>query len=372
MARFQKQHPFFKITFEDGRAPLLGGKPDKKVLLNDQVVGELSFNMTGYIGTLPTPDGKTTSLTESSFTKWSAEARKQNRIAKDMAARNEQSNRRFIRASPTTNGDVWRCFFETKSSDVGEMSMFIPRSAVIAGIDLVGQEKLTLGFFDGIEKPAHFPHPSSESFTSSNPRLLPGRYTMGAYKTTDPAYTAVLIGDPNPTTLQEHLTKHSLERPDVDLLRSEGPEAWNDQVKDITIIQTDVYNELRKIHQSDFFPVLHLPLHGQATPRMSIFERPQKKPKIFMPESDAAAFKLQLNFNGYRTEVYDQPWTALFREDDVLRPEVQNFPHGTHEDEASLFFTKKFGKDPVWVEQEADLETVLRNHKDVEALFEPK
>lgn len=52
------------------------------VLLNGNVVGELYFNIHGYVGTLPLPNGKQLALPESSIGRFQREIRHINREAK--------------------------------------------------------------------------------------------------------------------------------------------------------------------------------------------------------------------------------------------------------------------------------------------------
>lgn len=52
------------------------------VLLNGTAVGELYFNMHGYVGTLPLPNGKQLSIPESAISRFEREIRRINRDAK--------------------------------------------------------------------------------------------------------------------------------------------------------------------------------------------------------------------------------------------------------------------------------------------------
>jgi len=52
------------------------------VLLNGQKVGQLYYNMTGYCGALPLPDGKNVSIGERGVAAFKKEAARINRMAK--------------------------------------------------------------------------------------------------------------------------------------------------------------------------------------------------------------------------------------------------------------------------------------------------
>ena len=69
-----KQH---KVTLRETRegCQILEKEPRYDVLLNGEKVGQLSFNMTGYCGTLPLPSGRQLGMPEggiSTFRKMAA------------------------------------------------------------------------------------------------------------------------------------------------------------------------------------------------------------------------------------------------------------------------------------------------------------
>ena len=47
----------FKITLRERGKAILQTNPDFDILLNGSVFGQLTYNMTGYIGYLPLPEG---------------------------------------------------------------------------------------------------------------------------------------------------------------------------------------------------------------------------------------------------------------------------------------------------------------------------
>lgn len=61
-----------------------------EVRLKGQIVGELYFNTRGYVGTLPTPEGKNLQIPEGSITSFRREAAKLNR---EFAAANQVISR---------------------------------------------------------------------------------------------------------------------------------------------------------------------------------------------------------------------------------------------------------------------------------------
>ena len=72
-----------KVSLRETRAgcSIMEREPRYDVLLNGQKVGQLYFNMRGYVGTLPLPNGKKIGLPESGITAWRKEAATINREA---------------------------------------------------------------------------------------------------------------------------------------------------------------------------------------------------------------------------------------------------------------------------------------------------
>lgn len=60
-------------------------RPDYDLLLNSSVVGEVYFNMTGYVGTLPQQDGSRFTLGEEGISSYRAEIARINRSARETA-----------------------------------------------------------------------------------------------------------------------------------------------------------------------------------------------------------------------------------------------------------------------------------------------
>ena len=72
----------FKITLKKRPKAILQTKPDFDILLNGEVVGPLTYNMTGYIGYLPLPEGGKMDFGEISLTAYRREIARLNREAR--------------------------------------------------------------------------------------------------------------------------------------------------------------------------------------------------------------------------------------------------------------------------------------------------
>ena len=76
----------FKITLRERRKAVLQTKPDFNILLNGEVFGTLTYNMTGYIAYLPLPEGGKMDFGEISLTAYRREIAALNREARLVGA----------------------------------------------------------------------------------------------------------------------------------------------------------------------------------------------------------------------------------------------------------------------------------------------
>ena len=72
----------FRLTLRAKPSAPLQRHPDYTLLLNGTVVGEVYFNMTGYVGTLPQPDGTAFTPGEAGISAYRAEITRINREAR--------------------------------------------------------------------------------------------------------------------------------------------------------------------------------------------------------------------------------------------------------------------------------------------------
>lgn len=75
-------------------------RPDLDLLLNSEVVGEVYYNMTGYVGTLPQPDGTTFTPGETGISTYRAEVARINRGARERSTWRGKRCRTFLHARP--------------------------------------------------------------------------------------------------------------------------------------------------------------------------------------------------------------------------------------------------------------------------------
>jgi len=68
-----------KLVKTTRNCQMLERTPRYDVILNDKTVGQLYFNMRGYVGTLPLPDGSQLDIGECSITEYRKEVAKLNR-----------------------------------------------------------------------------------------------------------------------------------------------------------------------------------------------------------------------------------------------------------------------------------------------------
>ena len=75
------QEPF-KLALRARPTTPLRRHPDYDLILNGEVVGEVYYNMTGYVGTLPQPDGTGFTPGETGISAYRAEIARSNREAR--------------------------------------------------------------------------------------------------------------------------------------------------------------------------------------------------------------------------------------------------------------------------------------------------
>ncbi|MBL1435544.1 MAG: hypothetical protein COB08_005020 [Rhodobacteraceae bacterium] len=74
----------FKITLKERRKVILQTKHDFDIMLNGKVFGQLTYNMTGYIGYLPLPEGGKMDFGETGITAYRRTIASLNREARLM------------------------------------------------------------------------------------------------------------------------------------------------------------------------------------------------------------------------------------------------------------------------------------------------
>lgn len=78
----QPIHEPFRLALRTRPTTPFQRRPDYDLLLNGEVVGEVYYNMTGYVGTLPQPDGTTFIPGEMGISAYRTEIARVNRDAR--------------------------------------------------------------------------------------------------------------------------------------------------------------------------------------------------------------------------------------------------------------------------------------------------
>lgn len=78
----QPMHEPFRLALRARPTTPLQPRPDYDLLQNGVVVGKVYYNMTGYVGTLPQPDGTTFTPGETSISAYRTEIARVNRDAR--------------------------------------------------------------------------------------------------------------------------------------------------------------------------------------------------------------------------------------------------------------------------------------------------
>lgn len=120
------KQPEFKITFHKRRSrDFMDPHPDYAVCLNGEQVGELTHNLTGYAGHLPTITGVKVDIGQVSMGAWNALKHRLNDEGARAIAACVNDNERVINAHHTWNNRVMRIFNGTDERYVLEEALMM-------------------------------------------------------------------------------------------------------------------------------------------------------------------------------------------------------------------------------------------------------
>lgn len=133
-----------KLAEKSGRE-ILERQPRYNVLLNDQPVGELYYNMTGYVGYLPTICGGKMDIGERGISAYRKEAARLNNEAAAAIKAHYEDDRRIVLTRPTnSSGDR----FVISDDGLERQCHILRRSSLLLAESLFGKDAaLGLGFF---------------------------------------------------------------------------------------------------------------------------------------------------------------------------------------------------------------------------------
>jgi len=145
----RKESPAFRIKLEEstrGRA-MLERTPRYDILVNGEVQGQLSYNMRGYIGYLPTIHGSKMDIGEKSISAFRKEIRILNREAEEAIAREIAGQRRIARVLPTEDSRIVAAvtMAETDNPEI----LFISKRSLSVAKTIFGRDDVSADFFEG-------------------------------------------------------------------------------------------------------------------------------------------------------------------------------------------------------------------------------
>lgn len=153
------QTPRFRITLE--RQPsrhMLEQSPRYDVLVNGKKVEELTYNMRGYVGYLPTITGAKMDIGERAISAFRKEATVLNREAERLILVALHGERRIAHTWPTSDGT--KVFALARDEEGTNSFHLLSRREVLEAEKLFGTREIGIGFFE--------PYP----FTEEGPTVL--------------------------------------------------------------------------------------------------------------------------------------------------------------------------------------------------------
>lgn len=140
-----------KLIEKPGRY-MLEKTPRYDVSLNGEVVDELYFNMTGYVGGLPTVQGSVMNIGEKPISAWRKEAAAINReAAQAIAALSDDPRKISGPGSVRPTEDARYALVVSSVRGDAYQADVVPRRALIKAFENAGGNPVGLGFFGGVE-----------------------------------------------------------------------------------------------------------------------------------------------------------------------------------------------------------------------------
>lgn len=297
----------FKLSLREKKSPhFMETKPRYDVLVNDKVVDELYFNMTGYRGCLMSIDGHRVALRESGISTFKREVGVINREAKIRLERNSCGDHHLTKWDLTINSNVMHLTFLASSADPEpEVTMYVDTLQFKAATALMDPSDVTPLFFDAVDAAPLMMAGDMRGFQSGSEE----RYTLAIFDTSDPDWVAVATGS---IALQVEDAMMSLDIPvrtSIDALSAGMAGEWAGRVSSVNFITRDTLENLIAVHGGDFMPVRRLPGWGTFSEKPDVFApiiaSSGDRPMILLTQEQDEIYAEKLRDMGHRVSVLE-------------------------------------------------------------------
>lgn len=298
----------FKLSLREKKSPhFMETKPRYDVLVNDKVVDELYFNMTGYRGCLMNIDGHRVALRESGISTFKREVGAINREAKIRLERNSCGDHHLTKWARTVNSDVMHLTFLASGQDFQpEITMFVDTQQFKASTELMDPSDVTPLFFEevvavplmtaGDMSGCGFGYGSDDE-----------RYTLAIFDTSDLDWLAVASGSIKPHLHDVIMHSDAPVQTSIKVLSENTPEQWADGVAHLAFISRATMENLIAVHGSDFMPVRRLPGSGTFSEKPDVFApiiaSSGDRPMILLTQDQDDLYAQKLRDMGHRVSV---------------------------------------------------------------------
>jgi hypothetical protein len=291
----------FKLSLKERKSPhSMERHPRYDVMVGDQKVDQLYFNMTGYTGTLMDIHGTRILLGEKGISAWKKEVAAINREARNTMALNDTDPRRIEKVERTLDGYLRKLTFDDGSD------MCVRDDHYRAGVELFGEDRLSPKFFEPQENRT----PIIPGITIRTGEMWGSiRFGLKIFETSDPDQVAIATGYAPALTgkiiygATDHKLPENWGLSDISGVFSELKDNWTAEMERIVFISRDTFDEIVEANGSDFLRSDILPGHGVTSEKHKVIGETitstRARPDILMSSEELREYGEFISEQGY-------------------------------------------------------------------------
>lgn len=293
----------FRLSLKERKSPhFMERHPRYDVMVGDEKVSELYFNMTGYRGALMSVFGFEVDIGERGISTWKRAVSQLNSEARDVMKMNDEDPRRIEKAERTVAGDLTKLTFD-------DGSYFCVQERIYrAAVEIFGQDRLSPAFFEPEDdQVAIYPHGTIRTGETWDKPL----FVLEVFDTEDPDQVAVvsgrlpallgkiIYGDTTHPNLPEQWGR-------ADLAERLGDD-WHQSAEQVVLLRRETVEEIAELNKRDFIRSSLLPGRGIASEPVRVFSQritsTSERPKLILSEDQADKYAVFLQERGFASEV---------------------------------------------------------------------
>lgn len=293
----------FHLRLKERKSPhFMERHPRYDVLVGDEKVSELYFNMTGFRGSLMSVFGFEVDIGERGISTWKKAVSQLNAEARDVMKMNDEDPRRIEKAERTVVGDLMKLTFD-------DGSYFCVQERIYrAAVEIFGQDRLSPAFFEPEEdNVAIYPHATIRTGETWDQPL----FVLEVFDTEDPDQVAVVSGR-LPALLGKIIYGYTTHPnlPDewgrADLAERFGDD-WHQSAEQVVFLRRETVEEIARLNGRDFIRSSLLPGRGIASEPVRIFSEKitstSDRPTLILSNDQAEKYAEFLQDRGLTSEV---------------------------------------------------------------------